>query len=188
MNPNHHIHIETPRLLIRALLTEDADGMFIMDSDPEVHRYVGKTPLTKLEQTKAVIEMVRQQYIDNGIGRWAMIEKTTNEFVGWTGFKLMKEKINGHQNFIDFGYRLSRKFWGKGYATEAGKSVMAYGLKHLNLKEIYGMTDLDNLASRRVLEKCGFQFIHVFPYDGDSTWREALQDTTWYQYQTEKEK
>jgi len=100
--------------------------------------------------------MIRQQYIHNGIGRWAVIEKDTNHFVGWAGLKLVKEPTNGHVNYYDLGYRFIKKYWGKGYATECAKASLDYGFAQLKADEIFAMTDAGNDASRRVLEKAGF--------------------------------
>ena len=69
------ILIETERFIIRPLQNYDAAGMLAMDSDPEVHRYVGGKPVETIEQTQAVIAFVRSQYAGYGIGRWAVIEK-----------------------------------------------------------------------------------------------------------------
>ena len=174
--------IETPRLIIRPLTMADEKGMFAMDSDPEVHRFVGNKPYTTLYQTRATIDYVMRQYAESGIGRWAVIEKETNDFVGWTGLKLMKEKVNGYIEFYDFGYRLARRFWGRGYATESGRASLDYGINELRLNEIYGMTDVNNGASRHILEKLGFVFIETFPYDGGPGWREPGEQATWYKW------
>ena len=95
--------VETERLILRELLAKDAEAMFAMDCDPDVHKFLGNNPIQKIEETIKTIEMVRQQYLDNGIGRWAMIEKSSGEFVGWTGLKFMKEPINNHINFYETG-------------------------------------------------------------------------------------
>jgi len=177
------LHIETERLYVRELLPSDDKGMFVMDSDPEVHKYVGKSPVTKIEESRDVIAFVRQQYIDNGIGRWAIIEKATNDFVGWTGHKLMKERVNGHINYYDFGYRLAKRFWGKGYATESGRAALKYGIDQLGFRDIYAMTDVNNMASRNVLEKVGLVYIETFNYDAAPTiWRTEGEPTTWYKW------
>lgn len=179
---NANTLFETDRLIIRHLQPYDDKGMFLMDSDPKVHSYVGKKPVKTVEETRAVIDFIRQQYLDFGMGRWAVIEKSTNEFVGWTGFKHMIGPANGHTNFCDFGYRLAHRFWGKGYATESGLAAVKYGLRILKLQDIYAMTDVDNIASRRVLEKTGFKLMEIFNYDAEPNWREPGQPTTWYQY------
>lgn len=175
-----NIFIETPRLLIRELLPTDALYMFEMDSDAEVHKYVGQNPQKTIEQTLGVIDFVRRQYIDNGIGRWAVIEKATNEFIGWTGFKLMTETVNGHTDFYDFGYRFRRDKWRQGFAMESAKAALDYGIELLSPPAVYAMTDLENIASRNLLEKLGFKFIEIFSYDGAPGWREENEQATWY--------
>ncbi len=174
-----NLRIETPRLIIRELLPEDEQGMYEMDSDPEVHTYLGNRPYTDIAQSRENIDFVRQQYIDNGIGRWAVTLKDTGEFVGWTGFKLMTEKVNGHVGHYDFGYRHTRKHWRKGYAYEAAQAALDYGIDVLGIKNIYAMTDVNNAGSRRILEKLGFRLVEIFSYDGSPFWVVG-QPTTWY--------
>ena len=176
------IFIETERLYIRELNLSDEKGMFEMDSDTEVHKFLVNHPIEKIEQSREVIEYVRQQYKEFGIGRWAVIEKGTNDFIGWTGFKFMANTVNGHSGHYDFGYRLARRFWGKGYATESGRASLHYGVSTLKFRDIYGMTDVDNIASRHVLEKLGFILMEIFPYDAEPIWREKGAPTTWYQW------
>ena len=176
------IFIETPRLYIREMLPEDDQGMFKMDSDKEVHRYLGNQPVTSIEQVREVINFVRHQYEQFGIGRWAVIKKDTNEFIGWTGFKFMNEPVNKHVNHYDFGYRFQSAHWRQGYATESALASLKYGLEVLSLKDIYAMTHVDNIGSRKTLEKVGFSYVETFNYDGpNATWQEAAEPTTWYE-------
>jgi len=177
-----HVHIETERLVIRPLNLSDEKGMFEMDSDPEVHKYIHKKPLKTIEETRDMIQFITDQYKEFGIGRWAVVEKATGEFVGWTGFKFLKGPINGQSDYYDFGYRLSRRFWGKGYATESGRASLNYGIETLQFKDVFAMTDVDNAASRRILEKLGFRYKETFCYDELSpTWRDPGQLATWYE-------
>ena len=175
------IFIETPRLIIRELEQNDAEAMFEMDSDPEVHKYVGRNPTKTVAFTRTVIDSVRQQYQDNGIGRWAVIEKATNTFIGWTGFKLMTEPVNGHINIHDFGYRFRKSKWGQGIGYESGLAALRYGVETIGLKDVYAMTDPDNIGSRRLLEKLGFRYVEDFLYDGPGGWRDEGEMATWYQ-------
>ena len=160
------IFAETDRLILRELLPTDAEGMFEMDGDPEVHLYLGNKLAKSIEQSIAEIEFIRKQYIENGIGRWAVIEKATGNFVGWSGLKLIKESTNSHINYYDLGYRFSKRFWGKGYATETAIAARDYGFNELNLNEIIGIADIDNLGSIHVLEKVGLKRISIFDYHG----------------------
>lgn len=158
--------LETSRLLLRELLLSDDAGMFELDSDAQVHKYLGGQPINRIEQARQVIANIRQQYLANGIGRWAVIEKETGRFLGWAGLKLVKENINGYINFYDVGYRLMPKFWGNGYATEAAKALVPYGFETVKLNEIFGMADVNNTASRKVLEKAGLRYIETFDLNG----------------------
>jgi len=177
------VFIETERLIIRPILAGDDEAMFRMDSDPDVMKYIGRAPVTDIEETREIIRFVQQQYEDHGIGRWAMAHKNTNEFIGWTGYKFMTNKVNGHTGFYDFGYRLQQAHWGKGYATEAAIASLQYGIEKLGYKDIYAMTDINNAASRRILEKIGFKLVEIFAYDDSSyKWREPGEPTTWYKY------
>ena len=121
------IQLETKRLHIRNLTEQDVDGMFALDSDAEVHKYLGNKPITKKEEALKYIKDVNLQYKERGIGRWAVELKETGEFIGWCGLRLYTEyTFNNHTNFYDIGYRLQQKFWGKGYATEASVACLQY--------------------------------------------------------------
>lgn len=165
INKQMKIFAETERFILRELLLSDDTGIFELDSSNDVHRYLGKNPIKNIEEARKVIGFIRQQYVDNGIGRWAIIEKNTNEFVGWTGLKFVREKINNHSDFYDLGYRLIPKFWGRGIATETAKASVDYGFNKLKLNRIYGMADINNKASINVLQKAGLEFIETFDYE-----------------------
>jgi ribosomal-protein-alanine N-acetyltransferase len=162
------INIETQRLHIREIRDEDEKGIFELDTDPEVHKYLGNKPITSMEQAAAVIKFIQQQYRVNGIGRWAVIEKETNHFIGWTGLKLITEKINDHINYHDLGYRFIRKYWGKGYATETANATLKYAFGTLQLTTVYAMADVKNDASNKILKKVGLQCIKTFDYEGEA--------------------
>ncbi|MET6997074.1 GNAT family N-acetyltransferase [Chitinophaga defluvii] len=160
------IFAATPRLILREIIPADEKGMFTLDADPEVHKYLGNQPVTSMEEVRSVIQFIRRQYVDNGIGRWAVIEKDTNLFLGWAGLKLITTPIHNRVNYYDLGYRLIKSCWGKGYATEAARAVRDYGFNRMGLPVIYGMTEVGNTGSRRVLEKTGLKYIESFEYEG----------------------
>jgi ribosomal-protein-alanine N-acetyltransferase len=160
------IFAETRRTILREITMEDVDEFFELDSDPEVHKYLGTEPVTNKYQIIDVIKSVRQQYIDNGIGRWAIVDKSTNKFIGWTGLKLVKDIINNHCNYYDLGYRLVKKYWGKGIATETGYASLAYGFDKLDLNEIIATVNCENVASNSVVTKLGFKCYETFYLHG----------------------
>jgi [ribosomal protein S5]-alanine N-acetyltransferase len=170
------IFAETDRLVLREILPEDDKEIFQLDSDPAVHRFLGNKPINSLDQAKQTIQFIRQQYIQNGIGRWAVIEKESGNFIGWSGFKLITEPINNHVNYYDLGYRFLKTHWGRGFATEAAKASLTYAFTHLNQTAIFAIADIRNLNSRKVLEKAGFSVTKIFHY----------QDCAHYWFKIEK--
>lgn len=148
--------IETERLILREILTSDADAMFELDSDPEVHRYLGNVPVKSREKILEIIDFIRRQYDTFGIGRWAVVLKDNKKFIGWAGLKYVDEPMDNFPYYYDLGYRLTRKYWGKGYATEASIALIDYAFHKLKIPCVYALIETDNLRSRRVLEKVGF--------------------------------
>lgn len=160
------IFAETERLLLREILPSDEKGMFDMDADPDVHTYLGKKPLKTIEEARQTIASIRNQYIQHGIGRWAVIEKETGCFVGWCGLKFITELTCSRLHYYDIGYRFLRKYWGRGFASESAKAVLAYGFQTLSLETIYAIADANNVSSIKVLEKLGLRFVEVFEHQG----------------------
>lgn len=160
------ILIETERLFIREILPTDVDQMFELHADPEVHRFLGNKTVTSKEQIIDIINFVRQQYIDYGVGRWAIVDKKTNEFVGWIGLEYVTKETNNHKNYYDLGYRLIKRFWGKGYATESAFASLDYAFNKLNATAVFGMADCENEASNKILRKVGLRFIEIFDHEG----------------------
>lgn len=161
------IFTETERLLLREITFQDEQGMFELDSDPEVHKYLGNKPVATVEESRKIIGNIRNQYLTNGIGRWAIVLKETNTFIGWGGLKLVTEPVNNQVNFYDLGYRFIKQFWGKGYGAEVAAASRDYGLNVMKLPEINAYAEAGNAASRRILEKTGFSFTEYFEDAGD---------------------
>ena len=156
-------NIETERLILRE---SDLDGMFELDSDPEVHRYLGNKPVKTKEESQRIIASALKQYKERGIGRWAVIEKSSGEFVGWSGLKLNTEyNMNGFTRYYDVGYRLIKRYWGKGFATESGKAAVNYAFNVLKLPELYATTEIGNQASHNALLKIGLHYVEDFYFE-----------------------
>ena len=168
-----NIRIETERLMMRPFQKDDVERLFLLDSNPEVMKYVGQKTLTKKEQSAEVIKMVQKQYAEKGIGRWAVIEKESNLLIGWSFLKYLTEEINGIKNVYDLGYRFLPEFWGKGYATESAKASLEYGFKKMNLDKICAHAHSENEASIYTLKKLGFVEKGTFEeQDGTCIWYE----------------
>lgn len=163
--------LETKRLLLRPLELTDAESMFAMDNNPNVHIYLWQKPTQTLEETLTIIKNVQGQYLKNNIGRFATILKETGEFIGWTGIKYIDDHIeNGNTNFFDYGYRLNEKFWNNGYATEASIAWLDYGFNQMNIDKMNAYTHHENGASNRILNKIGMTLVESYPDKDNVTW------------------
>lgn len=156
-------YIETERLILRELRMTDLDGMFELDSDPEVHKYLGNKPVKTKAESQKILEGVLHQYEERGIGRFAAIEKSSGDFIGWSGIRLNTEyNMNGFAKYYDVGYRLIPRYWGKGYATESGKAAVNYAFDALKLSRVYATTEINNQASHNALLKIGLTYLNDF--------------------------
>lgn len=149
-----HIIFETPRLLLRQFTNADAPLLLQLNSDPEVVKYLHEPTLQNEADAKIVLTNIILPQYQNNLGRWAIHTKDNNEFIGWCGLKYRLELDE-----IDLGYRLMQKAWGKGYATEAAEYTLDHGFTKLNLQLITGRAHIENLASIKVLEKIGMQYV-----------------------------
>ncbi|MDO6674354.1 GNAT family N-acetyltransferase [Tenacibaculum sp. 1B UA] len=169
-------YLETERLILREFRESETEGIFELDSNAEVHKYLGKNPITTYKQAEDIITFFEEQYKERGIGRFAAFEKASGDFIGWSGLKLNqgeKESLNGFTNFIDIGYRFIPRFWGKGFASEAAFACLDFGFNEMNYDIIYGAADVENIGSNKILQKIGLQFINQFGYKGvDVNWYE----------------
>ena len=168
--------LETPQLILREMNEGDADALWELESDTEVHRYLGNHPVQHKDEIKTIIESIKRQYKENGIGRWAAVEKETGNFIGWTGLKFVTNETNKHVNYYDLGYRFIRKYWGKGYAAETAIASVEYAFNVMKLAEIYAMADTGNDASNKILKKSGLKCIETFTFqDVEHYWYHLLR-------------
>lgn len=160
---------ETDRLILREIQPTDEDRLFLLDSNPEVLKFIGLPTVENIEQIRSLIQMLQKQYLENGIGRWAVIEKESGLLIGWSGLKYCKDTINNHSNFYDLGYRFLPEYWGRGYATETSNFWLEYAFNTLNQTEVFATTDINHKASKNVLQKVGFKWIETFDDEGNLT-------------------
>lgn len=150
--------IETKRLKLRELDLLDAKDFYDLNSNPNVTKYTGDSAFKSIDEAKQFLENY-QDYKLNGYGRWAVILKETNQFVGWCGLKL-----NDHET--DIGFRFFEEEWNKGYATESAIACLNYGFEELKIRRIIGRAMKKNVWSIRVLEKIGLQYERDIEFDG----------------------
>ncbi|OWP84787.1 hypothetical protein BWK59_03445 [Flavobacterium davisii] len=161
--------LETPRLIMRPLTIEDVEILHKIDSNPNVHEYLWNAPATDINQTKFVINAILSQYIKHKIGRYGIILKETNEFIGWGGLKFNENTVNNHQDFYDIGICITQEYWNKKLGFEVFHAWIKYTFKHLNLPKLYAYTQTKNYSSNKMAEKIHMRLTNEFIYD-DQNW------------------
>lgn len=145
--------IETERLILRPFSADDLEAFASLNEDPDVMRYIGNgKPMTK-EQTETRLNAVLDHWKQHEFGLFTAIDKASGEFVGFCGLKYLDTSSE-----IEVGYRLAKKFWGRGLATEAARASLHYGFETLGLDRIVAVVQPENGASCRVIEKIGLRY------------------------------
>ena len=157
--------LKTERLILREMLVSDAEALFEMDSNPKVHQYLWNKPLKNSSEVQSYIESVKNQYLENNIGRFVVVLKETNELMGWAGLKYNTEMVNNKIHFYDIGYRLNERFWGNGYASEASFAWLYYGFNVMKIKVMEAAAHSDNIASNKILLKIGLKMTEQYLED-----------------------
>jgi RimJ/RimL family protein N-acetyltransferase len=145
---------------MREFREEDAEGMYELNSDPEVIRYTGDDPFVSIDAARDFI-LHYDAYNKFGRGRLTVLLKDSDEYMGWCGLKY--DPVTGE---TDLGFRLLKKFWNKGYATEASVRSVEHGFRHLEIDKIIGRAMQENIASINVLKKIGMVFEKEFESHG----------------------
>jgi ribosomal-protein-alanine N-acetyltransferase len=154
--------IDSTRIYIREFQESDYQSLASIVSSPIVMKYSSSGCLN-IEQTKNKIQEIRNCYKKHGYGKWAVIHRDSNTMIGYCGIE--KDLINGVEE-CELGFRFGESDWGKGFATEAAKAALDYGLNILGIERIVAIVDKDNLPSKRVLEKIGMKHYLDTTYDG----------------------
>lgn len=146
----HNVIIETERLILRPLTIADAESVFRWVSDERVSRYMVYVTYKSVEQVRKWLENIEN---DDSTYLFGFVRKSDDTLIG-----------SGDIGFIEksgtwgFGYNVRYDCWGKGYATEATKGMMNYVCSHFDAKNFSSSHCEPNVASGRVMEKCGLHF------------------------------
>jgi RimJ/RimL family protein N-acetyltransferase len=148
------ITLITDRLQLRQWKDSDLLPLAQMCADPEVMRYFPK--VFSIDESNAMAESIRSRMAKNGWGWWVVSLKNDDRFMGFLGLNSPQYELPFNP-CIEIGWRLAQPFWGKGYATEAGREVLAFAFQTLELEEVVAFTALLNERSQRVMQRLGMQ-------------------------------
>lgn len=145
--------LQTERLLLRLATMEDSQNLFTLNSDPDVVRFTGDVAFNTMSEVHDIIKNRMIIPFEKYKMSRLIVTLKDGTFLGWCGLKFLPET-----NEVDLGYRLMKKHWGKGYATEASKVCLKYGFVDLNLRRIIAKAMPDNKDSIKVMQKLGMTF------------------------------
>jgi RimJ/RimL family protein N-acetyltransferase len=173
------VFLETDRLVLRQFTEADLDNLVELDSDPEVMHWVNggrPTPRAALRDDLSWYIGYYERY--PGFGFWAANEKSSGDFLGWFHFR-PQPGVDVNLTEPELGYRLRKSAWGKGYGTEGARALIHRGFADPRVQRVVASTDAINIASRRVMEKCGMVLVRTFfgprPDDPDGAVLEAVE-------------
>ena len=149
--------LESGRILLRSWSRKDAEDLFRYASDQRVGPAAGWAPHRSVGESRVIIDEVYLARLD-----WAIVDKRTGRPIGNIG--LDEDTIRQKVNSKELGYSLSADYWGQGIVPEAAGLVLDYAFRTLGLDCVTVRIETDNEASKRVADKCGFQFEGVLRY------------------------
>lgn len=149
------------RLSYRLMTESDADLLFALDQDPAVMQHINQgKPTTRTEiETVFLPRMMQYRNPVKGWGLWQVNTLEDDDFIGWILVRPMHFFSNQRDDEdLELGWRFMQKSWGKGYATEAAKSVMRALHQQANYNRFSAVAVPDNSGSIRMMEKLGMTY------------------------------
>ena len=160
---------ETDRLVIRHYKEEDFPAFAEMNADADVMKHFPNALSEK--ESLAMFERLNTRLDETGKSFWAAELKENNDFIGFVGLS----EPDFEMDFIpctEIGWRLRRKYWGKGYATEGAKACLQVGWEEYRLDEILSFAVKRNLPSVHVMKKLGMRYVKNFIHPALKQWPE----------------
>jgi RimJ/RimL family protein N-acetyltransferase len=155
--------LSTDRLLLRKIATADAPFILRLLNEPSFIQFIGDKGVRSLDDARQyILNGPIASYQKHGFGLYVVTLKSDNTPIGMCGL-LKRATLKD----VDIGFAFLPEFWNKGYALEAAAVVMTYGKNVLKLPRIVAITNKDNHASAKLLNKIGLRFDRFIALDGD---------------------
>ncbi|MEW7279332.1 GNAT family N-acetyltransferase [Aquimarina sp. 2201CG1-2-11] len=152
---------QSERLGFRNWSLDDLEILSQINNDDAVMEFFPFKP--SLEDTKAFIIRMQEQYAQKGYCYFAVDIIDTNECIGFIGLS-EQTYLKELGSFVDIGWRLKKSIWNKGYATEGAKACLEYGFDQIGLESIYSIAPEINVKSELIMKKIGMQRIKTFEH------------------------
>ena len=148
--------MQTTRLLLRRWEIADAAALYKYASDPEVGPCAGWPPHTSVEESRDIIQRV---FI--GESMWAIVLSETDTPIGCIGYLThLNSNLTIGENDCEVGYWVGKPYWHQGICTEALRLLVHHCVSVKHFEHLWGGCFVENMASWRVMEKCGFRDTH----------------------------
>ncbi len=156
MNHQGTVRLETERLILRRFTLSDAGAMFAnWASDPQVTKYLTWPAHASVEVSRRVLAEWVGSYDDPAYYQWAIVPKESGDMpIGSMAAVHMNEEIA----LVHIGYCIGRKWWRRGFTSEALKAVMDFFFDQVNANRVEARHDPRNPNSGKVMQKCGMRF------------------------------
>jgi len=152
--------VQTERLELRPIMADDLDALAELDAVAEVRAAID--PFGEhLPEDPVALRAYERRLVDHP-GFLAAVERATGAVVGWFQF----QETEGRPGERELGYRLHPDVWGKGYATEGARALLADAFARPDVTRVYAHSLLDNPGSIRVMEKIGMAYAGPWSYRG----------------------
>lgn len=146
-------NLESERLLFRQLTNADVSDVFLLRSNKQTMKYIPRPILKSEEEALAMIHMMNTKIDENTDINWAVCDKKNGNFIGFMGFYRTQP-----ENYrTEIGYMILPNFEGKGYVTEAVKTLLDFAFNSVGFHSVCAVIDPDNRGSEKVLLKNGFR-------------------------------
>jgi RimJ/RimL family protein N-acetyltransferase len=148
------MNLTTERLILRQWREADREPFAALNADPRVMEFFPSC-LDRAE-SDAFADRIEAHFARHGFGLWAVELPGIAPFIGFIGLSIPRFEAH-FTPCVEIGYRLAHEYWGKGYAPEGARRVLAHGFDQLQLPEIVSFTARVNLRSRAVMERIGMR-------------------------------
>lgn len=154
--------IATDRLLLRAWRDEDLDAVAALNADPIVMAYF--PTLKSRDETREMMVKHNRSLHDHGFGFLACEQRETGALVGIVGMAWLEIDAEICP-VVEIGWRLAHNYWGQGFASEAGRAWLDYGLTTKSLDRIVAITATTNQPSIAVMQRIGMTYVENGEFD-----------------------
>lgn len=157
--------METERLRLRSWRDEDVKNIYEMIQDPEVSYYLKHVHLDEYLVLQKLAESANKNIEENSYGYFVCELKDTGETIGLVGLNYIRLD-DAHFPCYTVSWILGKRYWKKGYATEAAQALITFGFENCKMSRICACTAVGNVSSRRVMERLGMQWVDTFNFPG----------------------